>query len=54
MFQIEKKRFLSVKTKLYKVPKNSIFPKGLTHAFGQKMSNSSLFRFGQNKTRKSE
>ena len=54
MFQIEKKLFLSRKTKVYKVPKNCFFPKGLTHAFGQKMPNFSLFRFGQNKTRKSE
>ena len=51
MFQIEKKLFLSIKTKLYKVPKNCIFPKGVTHAFDQKMPNFSLFRFGQNKTR---
>ena len=46
--------FFSIKTKVYKVPKNCIFPNGLTHAFGQKMPNFSLFRFGQNKTRKSE
>ena len=31
--------------------KKSAFPKGLTHAFGQKMPIFSLFRFGQNKTR---
>ena len=31
--------------------KNRIFPKGLTHAFDQKMAISSLFRFDQNKTR---
>ena len=30
MFQIEKKLFLSIKTKVYKVPKNCFFPKGLT------------------------
>ena len=54
MFRIEKKLFLRVKTKLYKVPKNWIFAKGLTHAFGQKMPIFFLFRFGQNKTRKSE
>ena len=54
MFQIEKKLFLSIKTKLYKVPKIAFScPKGVTHAFGQKMPNFSLFRFGQNKTRKS-
>ena len=33
-------------------PKNRIFPKGLTHAIGQKMPNCSLFGFGQNKTKK--
>ena len=31
--------------------KKHFFPKGLSYAFGQNMSNSSLFRFGQNKTR---
>ena len=36
MFQIEKKLFLRIKTKLYKVPKNCIFPKGLTHGFDKK------------------
>ena len=37
---------------LYKEsPKNRIFPKGLTHAFGQKMPIFSLFGFGQNNTR---
>ena len=54
MFQIGKKLLVCIKTKLYKVPKNSIFPIGLTHAFGQKMPNFSLFRFGQNKARKSD
>ena len=33
-------------------PKNIIFPKGLTDAFGQKCIYFSLFVFGQNKTRK--
>ena len=32
-------------------PKNGIFPKGLTHAFGQKMPIFSLCVFGQNKIR---
>ena len=36
MFPIEKKLFLTIKTKLYKVPKNCIFPKGLTHGFDEK------------------
>ena len=31
--------------------KNRIFPKGLTHAFGQKIQLSYLFVFGQNNTR---
>ena len=32
--------------------KKNFFSKGLSYAFGQNMPNSSLFRFGQNKTRK--
>ena len=39
------------KNKIFHSPKNRIFPTGLTHAFGQKMPNFSLFRFGQTKTR---
>ena len=31
--------------------KKTFFSKGLSYAFGQNMPNSSLFRFGQNKTR---
>ena len=31
-----KETFWSVKTKLYKVPKNCIFPKGLIHGFDKK------------------
>ena len=49
-----KETFFEYLKKIYKAPKNCIFPKGLTHAFGQKIPNFSLFRFGQNKTRKSE
>ena len=42
----KEKPFLTIKS-----PKNSIFPKrGLTHAFGPKNVNFSLFVFGQNKT----
>ena len=41
----------NLKKKLFKSPKNPIFPKGLTHAFGKKMPNFSVFRFGQNKTK---
>ena len=51
MFLIEKKLFLSTK-KNFSQSKNLSFPKGLTHAFGQKMQNFSLFGFGQNKTTK--
>ena len=39
------------KNKIFRGSKNRIFPKGLTHSFGQKMPNFSLFRFGQTKTR---
>ena len=50
-----KETFFEYKNKTLQCPKkNCIFPKGVTHAFGQKMPNFSLFRFGQNKTRKSE
>ena len=45
MFQIEKKLFRTVKKEFYTF-KNRIFPKGLTHAFGQKMQFFSLFVFG--------
>ena len=41
-----------VKKQKFSKSKNLSFPKGLTHAFGQKMPNFSLFGFGQNKTRK--
>ena len=37
MFQNEKKPFLALKKVIFQSPKNRIFPKGLTHAFGQKM-----------------
>ena len=39
------------KRKISESPKNRMFPKGLTHAFGQKMPILSLFGFGQNKNR---
>ena len=39
------------KCNLSKSQKNRIFPKGLTHAFGQKMYFFFLSCFGQNKTR---
>ena len=42
-FDYEKHNFLK--------SKKSCFPKGLVHAFGQKMPFLCLFRFGQNMTR---
>ena len=47
----KKQTFFDDKDKFFESPKNRIFQKGLTHAFGQKMTNFSVFRFGQNKTR---
>ena len=37
MCEIEKKPFFGPKKVIFQSPKNRIFPKGLTHAFGQKM-----------------
>ena len=51
MFGIEKKLFFDYKNKIFKRLKNRIFPKGLTHAFGQKMELFSGFAFGQKRTR---
>ena len=47
-----KETFFEYKNKIFQSAKNGIFPKGLTHAFGQKMPNFCLFGFGQNKSRK--
>ena len=47
-----KETFFEYKNKIFQSTKNGIFPKGLTHAFGQKMPNFCLFGFGQNKSRK--
>ena len=47
----EKNFWGKFKKKLFESPKNPIFPKGLTHAFGQKMEFFSLFVFGQKRTR---
>ena len=44
--------FFEYKNKIFQSPKNRIFPKGVSHAFGQKMPNFSLCGFGQNKSRK--
>ena len=46
-----KETFFGQKKSIFFSPKNQIFPKGLTHAFGQKMSFFSSVVFGQNKTR---
>ena len=40
-----KNLFFYYKRKFSESPKNRIFPKGLTHAFGQKMPNSLFFWF---------
>ena len=47
----KKETFFEYKNKIFQSPKNRIFPRGLTHAFGKKMPIFSLFGFGQNKTR---
>ena len=47
-----KETFFEYKNKIIQSPKNRIFPKGVRHAFGQKMPNFSLCGFGQNKSRK--
>ena len=46
-----KEPFFEYIRKISKGPKNRIYPKGLTHAFGQKIPILSFFGFGQNKTR---
>ena len=38
-FTQEKGTFLTLKNRIFKSPKNRIFPKGLTHAFDQKNAN---------------
>ena len=40
-----KETFFEYNNKIFQSPKNRIFPKGLTHAFGQKMPIFSLFVF---------
>ena len=46
-FAQEKDTFLTIKDRIFQSPKICIYPKGLTQDFDQKMSISSLFRFGQ-------
>ena len=43
----KKELFFYYKRKVSESPKNRIFPKWLTHTFGQKMPNFHLFKFGQ-------
>ena len=49
--QSKKKPFGAIKSRIFNSVNSRIFPKGLTHAFDQKMPIFSLFRFDQNKTR---
>ena len=42
-FEILKKTFFDYENKVFQSLKNGIFPKGLTHAFGQKIQFLSLF-----------
>ena len=51
-FSEKKKPFFTIKNTIFQSPKPRTFPT-FTHAFDQKMPISSLFRFGQNKTRNS-
>ena len=46
-----KEPFSDYEREISESPKNRIFPKVLTHAFGKKMPMFSLFGFGQNNTR---
>ena len=52
-FTVKKESFFDLKKAFFKVQKMAFFSKGLTHAFGQKMSIFSLFKFDQNKPRNS-
>ena len=49
-FAEKKKTCFDHKKQNFLKSKKSALPKGLTHAFGQKMPFFSLLRFGQNKT----
>ena len=46
IFYNEKTSFQAIKSKSTKSRKIDIFPKGLTHGFGQKMENLPLFFLG--------
>ena len=45
-----KETFFDYKNEIFQRLNNGIFPKGLTHAFGQKMQFFLLFVFAKNKT----
>ena len=50
-FAEKKETFLTINNTSFSSKQSRFFSKGLAHAFGQKMPNSSLFIFGQNMTR---
>ena len=43
--------FFDYEDKIFQSPQNLFFPKGLTHAFGQKIQFFYLFVIGQKRTR---
>ena len=47
-FAEKKETFLPIKNRIFQSLNKCTFPKGITHAFGQKMPIFWLFRFGQN------
>ena len=47
-FAEKKETFLAIKNRIFHSLNNCTLPKGITHAFGQKMPIFWLFRFGQN------
>ena len=47
-FAEKKETFFPIKNRIFQSLNNCTFPKGITHAFGQKMPIFWLFRFGQN------
>ena len=47
-FAEKKETFFPIKNRIFLSLNNCTFPKGITHAFGQKMPIVWLFRFGQN------
>ena len=49
-FAEKKKPVLTIKNRIFQSPKNPLFQKGLTHAFGQKLPIFCLRRFSENET----